>query len=285
MTLGQGLDSAYAPTLAQVQAAKAAGYTWWGFYLPKLPGTDPLNGWTIAQMDVIRQGGLIPVPICVPAPPAPADAVQTATEYVNLARQYGCPANVSVCYNGEHIMCTGPVWIPTATGVMPTAVGPASALQWNTGTFGGLSVDFNASAPDFPAASALVCDLEHNVSYSSAWYTTFQQTVAKLDPPVNPPKPAPAPESGVQFCYHPNGVRKDMVYITADLHVHQAWTLKGDWSDVGTFDLGGLSHGPVTCAWAPNGQEFTVMCQGTNGAPYYRRWTAAAWGAWTPIAV
>lgn len=190
MTLGLGLDSASAPTLAQARAARAAGYTWWGFYLPRLPNTDPLNGWTVAQMDVLRQAGIIPVPICVPAPPAPADPVQTATEYVQMARQYGLNPTVAICYNGEHISAAGPVWLPIP-GPQPATVGPGSAIQWGAGTPFGIDVDLNVSAPDFPAAAGLVCDLEYNVAYTAGWYATFQQTVAALSPQPDPPTPDP----------------------------------------------------------------------------------------------
>lgn len=175
-----GLDSAYAPTLQQAQEARSQGYVWWGFYLPKLPNTDPLNGWTVAQMDVLKQAGIVPVPICVPAPPHPADPVQLANEYVALAQQYGLNPTIAICYNGEHITASGPVWLPVP-GSKPTAVGAGSAIQWGQGTIEGLSVDYNTAAADFPAASGLVCDLEHNAAYTSDWYRTFQQTVISLN--------------------------------------------------------------------------------------------------------
>lgn len=235
MTLGTGLDSAYPPSFAQAQQARIAGYTWWGFYLPKLPNTDPLNSWTPAQVDVLRQAGLQPVPICVPAPPAPADPVQTATEYFNLAKQYGLSPKMAVCYNGEHIQpITGPVWLPVPQPTAPTAVGPGSALQWGGGNFAGLDVDFSVSAPDWPGDTALVADLEANASYTPAWYTSFQATVANLGrvtPPPPPPSSTPLPipyPVGVkpfrswQVVVRPNGVW-DLVVEGSDGFIYQTF--------------------------------------------------------------
>lgn len=185
MILNKGLDSASSCTLAQAQAAKAAGYSWWGFYLPKEPNTDPLNSWTVDQMNILVQAGIVPIPICIPSPPHPADPVATATEYFNLAKQYGLDPILTTCYNGEGIVVNGSVWLPRPSPTPPTAVGSQSAIQWFTGNFEGLNVDFSVSAPDFPL-NTLVCDLEHNTSYTSAWYQTFQQTVADLAavPPI-----------------------------------------------------------------------------------------------------
>jgi hypothetical protein len=196
MTLGIGYDSAYPPTLQQAQAAKAAAGpipTWWGFYLPKEPFTDPVNGWTKDQILVLVSAGWIPVPICIPAPPHPADPVQLATEAFQQALDYGLTPGIAVCYNGEHIAVNGPVWLPIP-GAKPTTVGPGSAIQWGQTNLWGIDVDVSASALDFPAKTALVCDLEHNVQYNSTWYITFQNTVAELSKgqavTVTPEKPA-----------------------------------------------------------------------------------------------
>lgn len=217
-----GLDSAFAPTLVQAQAARAAGYTWWGFYLPKLPNTDPLNGWTVGQMDILKEAQIIPIPICVPSPPAPADPIATASGYVELAQQYGLTPKVSVCYNGEGISVTGPVWLPRPSINPPISVGTGSAIQWSTGTFAGLSVDFNVNAPDWPANQALVCDLEHNVSYTSEWYATFQNEVTKLTTPSIPPQrgfPLPFPAGSAPF---------------KDISIHRTDT--GNIVDIGLID-------------------------------------------------
>lgn len=194
MPLINGLDSAEPPNASQVQQAIVRAAKWWGFYLPKLPNTDPFNDWTVAQMDVLKPD-IVPVPICVPAPPAPADPVATATAYVELARQYGLNPKVAVLYNGEHIAASGPVWLPVWGPVPPTTVGPQSAIQWGQETLDGLQVDLSVAAEDFPMATALVCDLEHNASYTPAWYAEFQATVARLGAgtPAPPPPPPPAP--------------------------------------------------------------------------------------------
>lgn len=190
MTLGIGYDSAYPPTVAQAQAAKQVSgpvRTWWGFYLPGVPNTDPVNTWTPAQMNVLTNAGFIPVPIVVPSPPHPADPIATATSAFNRAKAFGLNPQVVVCYNGEHISAMGPVWLPIP-GTKPITVGPQSAVQYGVASIGGISVDKSVSAEDFPASSALVCDLEHNVQYTAAWYAIFQQTVATLaeSEPVTP---------------------------------------------------------------------------------------------------
>jgi hypothetical protein len=177
--MNTGYDSAYAPTLPQAQLARSIGAIWWGFYLPRITDTDPLNGWTPGQMDVLEQAGIIPVPIVVPEPPHPADPVATATTAFQQCLAYGLTPSISVCYDGEHISASGPVWLPIP-GPRPTAVGPQSAIQYGSANVGGLNVDVNASSLDFPAKQALVCDLEHAASYDSQWYATFQNTVANL---------------------------------------------------------------------------------------------------------
>lgn len=192
MTLGLGYDSAFPPTPAQAQAAKSmAGpiRTWWGFYLPGVPNTDPTNTWTPQQMAVLVNAGWIPVPIVVPAPPHPASPIDTATTAFRSATIFGLKPQISVCYNGEHIPANGPVWLPIP-GAKPTAVGPQSAIQWGATNIQGIDVDVSASAEDFPASTALVCDLEHNAQYDSAWYATFQATVAFLGK-NNAPPPVP----------------------------------------------------------------------------------------------
>lgn len=212
--LVSGLDSAYPPTLQQGMQAWNQGYRWWGFYLPKLPNTDPLNGWTNAQVAILRNSGIKPVPICVPAPPAPADPVQTATEYFNLAKQYGLSPKVAVCYNGSHIPVTGPVWLPIP-GNPPTAIGPGSAIQYATVNLWGLDVDLNLAADDFPMDTGLVCDLEYNVSYTPEWYATFQNTVANLS---GVPKPVKSPRKGndMFLVYLTDGPHKDLAYLVTE---------------------------------------------------------------------
>jgi hypothetical protein len=191
MTLGTGYDSAFPPTLVQARAAKAAAgpiSTWWGFYLPDIPNTDPLNTWTPAQMQVLLAGGWLPVPIVVPTGPN-ADPISEAIYAYDRAVSFGLNPEISVCYNGEHIQVSGPVWLPIP-GPKPTTVGPGSAIQYGGGNIQGLDVDMSVSAEDFPASTALVCDLEHKEQYTAAWYASFQETIAalaKLAPNPSPP--------------------------------------------------------------------------------------------------
>lgn len=52
------IDSAYPPTLAEAQAAKAAGVVEWAGYIP---APRVLHAWSKADFDVLRQAGLEPV--------------------------------------------------------------------------------------------------------------------------------------------------------------------------------------------------------------------------------
>src|ERR1700686_4338421 len=57
----RGLDSAYPPSLAQAQAAKAAGYgAWLGYFA----GPNILNGWTKANFDTVKAAGLATAAYC-----------------------------------------------------------------------------------------------------------------------------------------------------------------------------------------------------------------------------
>lgn len=60
----KGCDSAFEPTLAQARAAGAQGIAWWGFYIA---GPGALHNWSEAGTEVLRQAGLLPLPIYVPA--------------------------------------------------------------------------------------------------------------------------------------------------------------------------------------------------------------------------
>lgn len=178
-----GLDSASEPTQAQIDLAKAQGYKWWGFYLPKVDGTDPLHGWSQAPVTALLRSGIVPVPICVPAPPHPADPVKLATASFNQALAYGLSPKVSILYNGSHIKASGPEWIPQP-GPKPNVLPSQCAVQYGGTNIGGIECDLNVAANDFPITTGLVCDLEYNVSYDAQWYKTFQQTISFLSQPI-----------------------------------------------------------------------------------------------------
>jgi hypothetical protein len=59
-----GLDSAFAPTPAQVQAASAGGIRLWNGYLATKPNVGLLNPWTQAEFEVVRVLGSTPIGYC-----------------------------------------------------------------------------------------------------------------------------------------------------------------------------------------------------------------------------
>jgi hypothetical protein len=202
MTLIPWVDAAYAPTLAEAQAAHAEGYRACGFYLPGVLHTDPTNVWTPAQVAVLRQAGLIPVPIVVPDPNLDGDPVAAADAAYNMAvGAFGLPTRMSCLYSGNHLeqtgQITGPIWMPNY-GPAPTNIGPGSAAQWSSaGNIAGWSVDLDEAAPDFPFDHAIVVDYEHSTTGGASgvsWYNRFQARIAERAgaPPV-PPPPVPLP--------------------------------------------------------------------------------------------
>lgn len=194
MTLIPWVDAAYAPTLAEAQQAHQQGFRACGFYLPGIPNSDPLNVWTPAQVAVLHQAGLTPVPIAVPDPHLNGDPAVTATAAFQVATsQFGLPTRLSVLYDGPHLVntgkITGPVWIP-APGPQPSTIGAGSAVQWGQTSISGWSVDTDEGTTDFPFDTGLVCDFEHAIlnyrtaAQAVAWYQQFQATIARLAPPT-----------------------------------------------------------------------------------------------------
>lgn len=209
MSLIPWVDAAYTPTLAEAQEAYNEGYRACGFYLPGVPGTDPLNVWTPAQVQILRQAGLFPVPIVVPTPNLAEDPRAAATAAWAQRAAFNLGMKVSVLYDGPHVVSTGlisgPVWLPIV-GSPPSAIGSGSAVQWGGGSISNWSVDFNLAALNFDFNDAIVVDMEHNVlSYHSpseivAWYQAFQSRISQFAavPIVGPPLPA-APNAQEMF--------------------------------------------------------------------------------------
>lgn len=199
--MNTGLDSAYPPSPVEVSVAKHQGYSWWGYYINGIDGDeDPLNTWTPGQVAVVRDGGIAPMGIWVPSPNLASDPVDAANESFKAAGLAGQKITTAILYDGPHLINTGqivgPVWLPIPG--YSGAVGPLSAIQNGSGHIGQTSVDTNISAPDFPAATGLVVDLEHavldNTSLQHAvdWYHAFQHQISVLTqsqgvkpPPMN----------------------------------------------------------------------------------------------------
>lgn len=177
-----GLDSAYPPSAAQVAEAVTGGVGWWGLYVF---GSAALNIWPVGSEQTIKQAGIAPLPICVPRQDFSEDptAVATATLQACKARgivsggvvldvEYGADYNAyrdfvsiwrpaiqqagygPVIYNGPHWNILPPTWEPRDVQVPP----PGCAVQNGQTTIGGLSVDTNLAADDFPLGSWQVPD-------------------------------------------------------------------------------------------------------------------------------
>ena len=172
------VDSAYAPGLGQVVAAIDKGITAWGFYLA---GPGALNNWTVAQVAVLKQGGMTQcLPIYVPklnltTPPA-VDA-QVFVNAMDAAGVYGVGAlDTEASMRGNPRLRSyvdGFVAELRNLGVTPVVYGggdyvpagvnawwilqgipPAgTAYQWGSGSLAGISVDYDTAGPGFPMAS------------------------------------------------------------------------------------------------------------------------------------
>ncbi|HET9059362.1 MAG TPA: hypothetical protein VFN61_05535 [Acidimicrobiales bacterium] len=59
----RGCDSAGEPTPAQARSARSLGITWWAFYIA---GPGALHNWSDKGTTVIKDAGLLPLPIYVP---------------------------------------------------------------------------------------------------------------------------------------------------------------------------------------------------------------------------
>jgi hypothetical protein len=155
------------------------GIRWWGFYLNGTDGDeDPLNTWTVDQVNILRQANIQPIGIWVPDPDLQSDPVEAASEAYRSATSAGCSPKIGVLYNGNHVPASGPVWLPIP-GSPPTDVGHWSAIQYGAGTIGSTSVDLSLASADWNMDS-LVVDFEYNTINDPTWYPAFQTQIAKL---------------------------------------------------------------------------------------------------------
>ena len=175
-----GYDSEFAPTPGQVQAAKARGVTWWGLYVY---GSAASRIWSTSEADVLKQGQMEPLPICVPDQSFTEDPGHVADNTIAACQARGIlsggvvldaehSANQSnlatfrpvwnqhiavagylpVLYNGPHLNVLPPTWEPIPSTSQPTP-GTNRAIQWGSTTVDGLSVDVNVADPGFPLGS------------------------------------------------------------------------------------------------------------------------------------
>jgi hypothetical protein len=231
MALVPGVDSAQPPLITEIQQAVTQGYRWWGCYLSGVPNTDPLYPWLPSQIDLLRRGGILAVPITVPIPTLGGDPIETAQAAIASARAAGLSPGISILYDGVGLrftgQVTGPIWLPEP-GPVPSSVGSMSAVQYGYGSIGTIAVDLNVASPDFPFSNGIVCDFEANIldyvkpAIALDWYHEFQSVF-----PVVPEQPE----------------KEDMPFIVADST--GTWLVANDLSrkvqidnvsDVGTFE-------------------------------------------------
>lgn len=78
------------------------------------------------------------------------------------------------------------------------------------------------------------------------------------------------------FCIHPNGVRKDTVWVNPAGAVEHAWSASGSLTKFdGTESLGGEAKA-VCCSWDDAG-NLTVVAHGTDDVPYVRVNNGTKW--------
>lgn len=180
-----GCDSATEPTLAQAKAAKAQGISFWGFYIS---GPGAYHNWSTAGTTALKDAGVSPLPIYVPAmsngrissttPAADAQAFVKAYQARGIngagaldteASMRGFPetgpyteafcaelralGQKDICYAGGFLMsgpptCTYKWWIGLGTDP-----GADECIQQGSGVIDGVTVDFDYAGAGFPFAS------------------------------------------------------------------------------------------------------------------------------------
>lgn len=266
------------------------GYRAVGCYIPNVSSTDPLNTWTAAEVAVIRQANMTPVPIIVPSPQLTGNPVQMANEALLVCKTFGIPRSEAVLYSGNHLQTlggvTGSLWLPIP-GQAPTTVGAASAIQYTQENIDGWSVDVSLAADDFPFATGLVVDFEYNTAggvQGLTWYGSFQKQVAAMAPtPAPSPSPAPTPTQGSDVpspCVFTTNFDKNeqVFYVDGNGQLcHQYWTApNGPWSGVGLVSTGWLPNAQVTVATDSNG-TIQVWALRANGVPGQAYWSGTDW--------
>lgn len=176
MTL-KACDSAYAPTLAEALAAKAAGIDIWFGYIG---GAGALNIWTPAEFAILQQAGLRSAGVWVPLldlsdnPVTEAQAAVVASEARGLrgcvvldteASMRGNPHLVTfvdgftqtlqqqawshpVYGGGDYVPAGSPAW-----WIEPGAPPAGQARQYGGGSEDGASVDWDQVDEAFPLAA------------------------------------------------------------------------------------------------------------------------------------
>lgn len=238
LPLLKGADSAYPPSLQDIQIATSAGIKWWGFYINGIDGDeDPLNTWPPSAVQRLIQMGIQPVGIWVPDPNLAADPVDAANESFAACVASGYKPEVSILYDGNHLTNTGqingPVWLPIV-GSAPVDVGKGSAIQFGNTVFGATSVDLSLASADWPK-KGIVVDFEFNTAKNVSWYQTYQKRITQLGATVTPVPPPvksgvitePIIQAGATW--QGNNARFDVVMVGKDTGkvYHKWWDIHG----------------------------------------------------------
>jgi len=237
LPLLKGADSAYPPSLQDIQIATSAGVKWWGFYINGTDGDeDPLNTWPPSAVQLLIKMGIQPVGIWVPDPNLTADPVDAANESFAACVNAGYKPDTSILYDGNHLTntgkITGPVWLPIV-GNPPTDVGAGSAIQFTSTNFGNTNADLSLASADWPK-KGIVVDFEFNTAKDPAWYQAYQARIKQLGAIVTPPPPiksgtVPEPIIEASATWQGTNARFDVVMVgknTGKVY-HKWWDIHG----------------------------------------------------------
>ena len=197
------VDSAFAPTPAQVRQALGAGIDAWAFYLA---GPGAYHNWTVAEVDALRQGGMtVGLPIFVPLMDLAGDPVADAAAFASAmegAGVYGAGAlDTEASMRGlpglEHYVDAFTSAL-RSYGIVPVVYGggnyvPAGVSAW--------WIEPGAAAATVPAGVAyqvggtLVGGLQTDLDYAGVGFP-----FASLTPPTPTPAPSPYPVGGDVIC-------------------------------------------------------------------------------------
>lgn len=180
MTIIRGMDSAFGPSLATAQAAKAQGYGIWCGYLG---GAGVYHTWTASEWASLRGAGLTPGAIWVPSLNLAEDPIAAADQADARATSLGIWG--AIISDGEYAMSlssrdawwfdsfnarmlthgranpkyTGDHQAPPGAALWPPLWGstvsppPGHAVQYGGMVFEGTSVDLDLFDSAFPMAS------------------------------------------------------------------------------------------------------------------------------------
>lgn len=314
MSYRRGADSAYGPSFKVAQAAKASGWSFWFGYLG---GPGAFRGWTNPEWAILEEAGLTPGCLWVPT--------MTLTESPTIAAQEAIGAAASAGLYGAIMLDTEAMMADDATlvsfvdafyGTLVNAgladpiyegagYAPAGAPQflplWGSTAYpnNGQCIQYGPN-PGALLGGVIATTNEIDVDLAGAAFPMASFTPIAPPPAPPPPLPPPVPVSlpsyaldpqeGQMFswCYAPDGVRKDAVWVNSDNSVSHGVAATGDLTQMTLENLGGKVS-EVACSWDPSAATFDVIgvgesAQGVFDTPFRMTWTSTAgWSAWWPL--